>query len=142
MGFLNLGVSLCVYVCIVCVFMHICVHCVFVCMCVCMHCLCACVCALCVCVHCFCVHVCVHCVFLRVQRAIFLILLRTIESKHYMIATHRVNVFWVSKVTLVAAVAYYQDDATHDHQQHNPTHHNAYNFSSVCERMCGWGGRW
>ena len=48
-----------------------------------------------------------------VQRAIFLILLRTIESENYMIATHRVNVFWVRKVTLVAAVAYYQDDATH-----------------------------
>jgi len=120
---MNLGVSWCVYVC---VFVHVCVHCVFVCKCVCIVFVCMRVCIVCLCVHtsvsAFCVHV---------QRAIFLILLRTIESKHYMIATHRVNVFCVSKVTLVAVVAYYQDDATHDHQQHNPTHHNAYNFSSV-----------
>ena len=52
------------------------------------------------------------------------------------IATHQINDFWVSEVTLVAVVAYHQDEATHDHQQHNPTHHNACNLSSVRECVC------
>ena len=54
-------------------------------------------------------------------------------------------------MTLVAVVqvAYHQYEATHDHQQHNPTHHNACNLSSVrecvccvcvCVCVCGGGG--